>query len=163
MDPTPLLPKYQIPLTDLTFMMADSNMCEAALNSAQHLRDNLSIEINEEHLQEFNITQIKVGKGTIASGDSFIASAEEANKVKQDIAETTAVEMEGAAVAQVCQDYQLPFVIVRTISDNANNDSHVDFPSFIKEIASAYTKAIITNFIPTLCSTESKTEATAES
>jgi len=56
------------------------------------------------------------------------------------------VEMEGAAVAQVCYEYQIPFNIVRTISDKANDNSHIDFPKFATDIASRYARGIIKNY-----------------
>ena len=49
-----------------------------------------------------------------------------------------AVEMEGAAIAQVCADYGLPFAAIRTISDRADDSAHVDFPAFVERIASRY-------------------------
>jgi adenosylhomocysteine nucleosidase len=51
--------------------------------------------------------------------------------------------MEGAAVAQVCFDYEIPFSIIRTISDNANHNAHVDFPKFAHQIASSYALGIL--------------------
>jgi len=51
--------------------------------------------------------------------------------------------MEGAAVAQVCYEYDIPFTIIRTISDSADNNSHIDFPAFIKEVSSKYSVALI--------------------
>ena len=51
--------------------------------------------------------------------------------------------MEGAAVAQVCADYGVPFVAMRTISDRADDSAHVDFPRFVQETASVYAKAVI--------------------
>ena len=42
-----------------------------------------------------------------------------------------ACEMEGAAIAQVCHQFTVPFVVIRSLSDNANNDSPVDFDSYI--------------------------------
>ena len=48
------------------------------------------------------------------------------------------VEMEGAAVAQVCWDYQVPFVAVRTISDRADDTAHIDFPVFVRDVAGPY-------------------------
>ena len=54
--------------------------------------------------------------------------------------------MEGAAVAQVCFEYQVPFSIIRTISDNANNNSHIDFPKFAKIIASNYALGILKHY-----------------
>jgi adenosylhomocysteine nucleosidase len=57
--------------------------------------------------------------------------------------EALAVEMEGAAIAQVCHDYGLPFAAVRTISDSADDAAHVDFTRFIQEVASRYSAAIV--------------------
>jgi adenosylhomocysteine nucleosidase len=54
-----------------------------------------------------------------------------------------AVEMEGAAVAQVCLDYGVPFGAVRTISDRADDAATVDFSRFIHEVASRYTLALL--------------------
>jgi len=61
-----------------------------------------------------------------------------------------AVEMEGAAVAQVCHDYGIPFAAVRTISDRADDTAHVDFPQFVREVASRYALAIIDEFVRSL-------------
>ena len=60
-----------------------------------------------------------------------------------DLPSVLSVEMEGAAVAQVCFEYEIPFLIIRTISDSANEKSLIDFPLFIKDIASKYSKEII--------------------
>jgi adenosylhomocysteine nucleosidase len=51
--------------------------------------------------------------------------------------------MEGAAVAQVCHDYGIAFAAVRTISDRADDSAHVDFPSFVDQVASSYARAMI--------------------
>ena len=51
--------------------------------------------------------------------------------------------MEGAAVAQVCFDYGVPFAAIRTISDRADDQAHVDFTKFVQEIASQYARGII--------------------
>ncbi|MGH8859236.1 MAG: 5'-methylthioadenosine/adenosylhomocysteine nucleosidase, partial [Polaromonas sp.] len=64
--------------------------------------------------------------------------------------EVLAVEMEGAAVAQVCLDYGVPFAAVRTISDRADDSAHVDFPSFVEQVASRYAQVIIKNFLKLL-------------
>ena len=58
-----------------------------------------------------------------------------------------AVEMEGAAVAQVCFDHQVPFVVIRTISDKADHGAVIDFQKFIKDIAKHYSKNIIYQYI----------------
>ena len=60
------------------------------------------------------------------------------------------VEMEGAAVAQVCRDYEIPFAVVRTISDRADDTAHVDFPSFIDQVSSKYEQLIVERFLNSL-------------
>jgi adenosylhomocysteine nucleosidase len=53
------------------------------------------------------------------------------------------VEMEGAAVAQVCHDFARPFAVMRTVSDRADDAAHVDFPRFVHEVASGLTRRIV--------------------
>ena len=53
------------------------------------------------------------------------------------------VEMEGAAVAQVCLEFGTPFTVVRTISETAGHNARVDFGKFIVEVANAYSRAIV--------------------
>ncbi len=61
-----------------------------------------------------------------------------------------AVEMEGAAVAQACFDYGIPFAAVRTISDRADDSAHVDFPVFVRDVASHYAQAIVHRLLQSL-------------
>ena len=53
------------------------------------------------------------------------------------------MEMEGAAVAQVCYECSIPFTVIRTISDDAGNASHIDFPAFVEKAAAVYSAGII--------------------
>ena len=85
--------------------------------------------------------------GRIASGDQFIVSASTSQRIHAELAQAgypvLAVEMEGAAIAQVCADYGLPFAAVRTISDRADDSAHVDFPAFVQSVASRYALHIV--------------------
>ena len=58
--------------------------------------------------------------------------------------------MEGAAVAQVCHDYGLPFAAVRTISDRADDSAHIDFPQFVRTVASRYAERIVQGLLQKL-------------
>ena len=86
-------------------------------------------------------------QGLVASGDRFVASAQGARALRGPLLaaghDVLAVEMEGAAVAQVCIDYGVPFAAVRTISDRADDSAHVDFPRFIEAVASRYADRIV--------------------
>jgi len=57
-----------------------------------------------------------------------------------------AVEMEGAAVAQVCYELNLPCAVIRTISDNANENAATDFLRFVKSVAAVYAFYIVRRF-----------------
>lgn len=72
-----------------------------------------------------------VREGRVASGDRFIASAERAAWLR-DVLGAACAEMEGAAVAQICHKWGVPFVIVRSISDTADHDAHTDFRAFTR-------------------------------
>jgi len=73
-------------------------------------------------------------KGIIATGDIFVADKEK-NRWLGESFGAKAVEMEGGSIAQACYMNGIPCAVLRAISDNANDDSPVDFPSFAKEAA----------------------------
>jgi adenosylhomocysteine nucleosidase len=84
-----------------------------------------------------------VHHGLIASGDRFISSALEAQALCAALPDALCVEMEGAAVAQVCHDYAIPFAAMRTISDRADDNAHVDFPAFVRDVAGPQALSIL--------------------
>lgn len=87
----------------------------------------------------------KIHRGTVASGDTFIASAE----LKAFIAkEFSAVcgEMEGAAIGHTCAANNIPFAVLRTISDGGDEAAAIDYPTF-KKIAAEKSTAVILKYI----------------
>ena len=76
-----------------------------------------------------NIGEIKTFVGRIVSGDQFIASLEKIQWLEKEF-EALSCEMEGASIAHTCYVNNVPFVVIRSISDNANNGAHVDFEKF---------------------------------
>ena len=111
---------------------------------------NLHKLITEKDLAAFQIENPKFVMGDIASGDQFFASHVQKEQLTSVLPEVLCVEMEGAAVAQVCFEYGIPFVVIRTISDTADDQSHVDFVAFIKKISSKYSAAIISSIFELL-------------
>lgn len=77
-----------------------------------------------------NSSEHKSFIGRIVSGDQFIASVEKIKWLNEEF-DAIACEMEGASIAQVCYLNSIPFVIIRSISDNANNGAHIDYEKFI--------------------------------
>ncbi|MBR8702019.1 5'-methylthioadenosine/S-adenosylhomocysteine nucleosidase [Fusobacterium sp. DD29] len=93
----------------------------------------------ETAVEEFG--KDRVWKGRIASGDQFVASVEKIKWLK-DTFDAYCTEMEGAAVAHVCYVLNIPFLVIRAISDKANHDAKVDYPEFVK-VAAKNSKTII--------------------
>lgn len=147
MDASPLFPRYQIPLYGRERFACDSTL-SAMLSGAS--RSGIS-RLNGQFDSESVLGERSVHQGLIASGDRFVSAAEEARLLHAALSDAghppLAVEMEGAAVAQVCHDYGIPFAAMRTISDRADDTAHVDFPKFVTEVASRYALAIIDEFV----------------
>lgn len=69
--------------------------------------------------------------GTIVSGDQFIGQEDKRLAIRQHFPRARACEMESAAIAQTCTVFQVPFVIIRAISDQADGSASIDFDQFI--------------------------------
>ena len=84
---------------------------------------------------------IRVHCGLIASGDQFIANEEQLSFLKKKFPDAICAEMEAGAIAQVCSHYQIPFVVLRSLSDIAfRNDSHMDFQTYVQHAANRSAK-----------------------
>jgi adenosylhomocysteine nucleosidase len=71
----------------------------------------------------------RIVAGTIVTGDAFVASAVKRAELRRRF-RADAVEMEGAAIAQICYQQELPFLVVRSVSNTADSDVHVDTARF---------------------------------
>ena len=147
MDSSPIFPKYEIPLLKSDHIKTAEKEITKAYQAAKNLINNDFYKyFSAKDLEEFKIKEPKLIIGDIASGDEFVSDEKTRNRIIKDLPSVVCVEMEGAAVAQVCNDFGIPFVIIRTISDSANNDAPVDFLKFIDDIASVYSIAIIEKY-----------------
>ena len=85
----------------------------------------------EQTISEFSNKDFKIKIGTIASGDIFFTELKMKEKVRFKF-DADAIEMEGAAIAQVCKLDDIPFIIIRSISDNPNGNNEITFEEFLK-------------------------------
>ncbi|MBC2580642.1 5'-methylthioadenosine/adenosylhomocysteine nucleosidase [Clostridium sp. DJ247] len=76
-----------------------------------------------------NIEEHKSFVGRIVTGDQFICNTEKIKWLNEKFS-ALACEMEGGSIAQVCYLNSIPFVVIRSISDNANNGAHMDYEKF---------------------------------
>ncbi|MFN5857671.1 MAG: 5'-methylthioadenosine/adenosylhomocysteine nucleosidase [Pseudanabaenaceae cyanobacterium] len=144
MDARPLFPRHEIPLLGQTkFMVAPEKQEALVAATERYLQGDFMTNITSEIREQFQITTPKMITGLIASGDKFFASQSDLDNLRADLPEAVCVEMEGAAVAQVCFEYNIPFSVVRTISDSADESAPTDFPAFVTAIASQYAHGIL--------------------
>jgi adenosylhomocysteine nucleosidase len=147
MNASPLYPRHEIPLLGVVSFPTDSALRVASLQAA---RTFLFDDFQPQIAAEFHIRQPKVVEGVVASGDRFFASREDRVALQEALPGVACVEMEGAAVAQVCHEYAVPAVVIRTISDSADEGAPADFPNFVRQIASAYSHGILKRLLPIL-------------
>jgi adenosylhomocysteine nucleosidase len=113
MDTTAFGDKFgQIPRMDTFDFKGDEAMIEAAKQACS------------------NINNHKSFVGRIVSGDQFVADVEKVRWLKAEF-DAMACEMEGGSIAHVCYLNSVPFVVIRSISDNANTGAHMDFEKFV--------------------------------
>ena len=143
LDARPLMQHFEIPLLNRIYIDSDPNLTELA-SRAVNTFINKGVEkvVSEAAVKEFGLAPT-LHFGDIASGDQFINSIEKRNEILSLLPDVKCVEMEGAAVAQVCLEFEVPFVVIRTISDTADHNARIDFNKFIVEVANAYSRAIV--------------------
>ena len=108
-------PVGTIPRMDESIFPADKTLIELAKKACESANPDIHCHI-----------------GKIVSGDQFIASAEKKDYLIQTF-QGDCAEMEGAAMAQVAYLNKIPFLIIRAISDKADNSGHMDYPTFAKQ------------------------------
>lgn len=144
LDASPLYPRYELPLYGRTRIACDIFLSDLLFEAS-------CAALASESLGIHRFCNARVHRGLIASGDRFVCGAEESRRLLGLMAQAghdvQAVEMEGAAVAQVCLDYGVPFAVMRTISDRADDSAPFDFPSFVEKVASPYAQNIIEAFL----------------
>jgi adenosylhomocysteine nucleosidase len=148
MDARPLMPRHEIPLLGVTYFEGDPDYITIAKKAIDTIiGNNINSFIDEHEIEQFSLHNTRVFKGTIASGDKFFADQADKEQLHAAIPDILCVEMEGAAVAQVCYEYEIPFVVLRIISDECNENSSIDFPDFIQNVSSKYAHEIIRNML----------------
>jgi adenosylhomocysteine nucleosidase len=148
MDARPLMPQFEIPLLGKTFFDCHPDRITHAKKIIERLLSDAQLVrmIDQKDLDAFGIRHPQLWIGDIASGDQFFSSHEAKLQLRQLIPSVVCVEMEGAAVAQVCFEYRIPFTIIRTISDVADEHAPIDFPLFIERISSHYSRELIQQY-----------------
>ncbi|KAA0549314.1 5'-methylthioadenosine/S-adenosylhomocysteine nucleosidase [Bacillus sp. BGMRC 2118] len=105
------------------------------------IADQLLIKAATEAVYE--LEGVQVVEGGIATGDSFMNDPERVDYVRSKLPNLYAVEMEAAAVAQVCHQFKVPFVVIRALSDIAGKESNISFDQFLQKAALHSSEVVI--------------------
>ncbi|MGS5089303.1 5'-methylthioadenosine/adenosylhomocysteine nucleosidase [Hydrogenophaga sp. A37] len=143
MDASPLFPRHEVPGYGRSRFEADAGLTDALELACDRMLHTLPQRLGAETVAAFGLQTPRLHQGLLVSGDRFVATTAESEALQRELPEALAVEMEGAAFAQVCHDFDVPLAVVRTISDRADDAAHVDFPRFLREVASRYSGAVI--------------------
>ena len=101
----------------------------------------------EQTIPKLQDKEFKIKVGTIASGDIFCTEKTMKDKIRTKF-NADAIEMEGSAIAQVCKLDNIPFIVIRSISDNPNGNNNITFEQFLEK-ASKRCAQIIEEFFVT--------------
>jgi adenosylhomocysteine nucleosidase len=147
LDVSPLFPKYEVPSYGVSSFQADEALAAELKQACDAVLVELDDVLTIEARTAFNLANPQLHAGLLISGDRFVSTTAESQKLQQDLPQALAVEMESAAFAQVCHDYNVPFAAVRTISDRADDDATVDFNRFLSQVASHYSASIVDKWL----------------
>jgi adenosylhomocysteine nucleosidase len=126
LDAAPIFPRHEVPLYGRSRFATDAALTQRLVDAARRA-----------------LPAAAVHRGLIVSGDRFVSTTSEARALQTELPDALAVEMEGAAIAQVCHDYGVAYAAVRTISDRADDAAHGDFTHFVETVASPHSAAIV--------------------
>lgn len=154
MDASPLFPRWEVPGYGQAVFLCDTALSAALKGAADAYLASAQAGFHSKESGIVHRHPAQAHQGLIVSGDRFVSASAESQALRTALAQgghqALAVEMEGAAVAQVCRDFGKPFAAVRTISDRADDQAHVDFPRFIREVARPYADHIVEGFLRAL-------------
>jgi adenosylhomocysteine nucleosidase len=142
--PPAMFARGEIPLLGVVELPTDPELTAAAVAAADDfVRHGLGSIVTAEQLAELGIGRPVVHTGQVATGDEFI-EGDLKEIVRRRAPNAMCVDMEGAAVAQVCHELGgVPLCVIRAISDLASGTASVDFPRFLDQLASYYSEEIL--------------------
>lgn len=146
MDVRPIIERHEIPLLGIAAMPSSILRQQQLMTCAQKfVTTQIEQMMSSKIIDEFSLQSPKVVLAAIASGDQFVSSVASVNDLRSRLPDVACVEMEGGAVAQVCLEFDIPFSVIRTLSDSADEEAGIDFPRFIKEAAQIFSSGIVKN------------------
>lgn len=144
----PAIERFEIPLLGRKRFTADDQAVEIAVDAANDFLDHgFDLAVPAEARAAFSLARPRVVRGLIASGDRFVADSSSVSDLRRLLPDLQCVEMEGAAVAQVCFELGIPLTVIRIISDRADHDAPIDFARFSEQVASVIAEGVASRLL----------------
>jgi len=147
-DARPLAEKiFEIPFSKQRIFGFSEVSLSIAKQAIQLFLNNLNHYVDLKELGRLQVHRPKLYQGIVATGDCFVQNVKRLNNLYPEDFSVLAVEMEGAAVAQVCEDFEKPYTLIRIISDKANGDAQASLLEFSEKLASHYASGIVQEWL----------------
>jgi len=151
LDARPIFQQFETPLLGRSRFPADPKLTALLAEAAEGFAaEDLAESVGPDALGRFGLHQPAIRRGLIVSGDRFIASHQAAQSLRDQLPDALCVEMEGAAVAQICFEYEVPCAVLRVMSDSADDSAPVDFLAFVAEVARNYSHGVLVRTLQAL-------------
>lgn len=131
LDASPFFPPGVIPLLGVAGLESDLSLSNSLLDAARHAAGPDAAVLHAD----------------VASGDCVVASTDARRRVLERVPSAACVEMEGAAVAQVCFEHGVPFACVRLISDSADEEAEAAVGDFLAGRAANFAEALVRRWL----------------
>lgn len=135
--------QFEVALTGRRLFQLDVKEVSLAKKAIESFLSKIDKYVDMAEFDRIKIQKPSLYIGTIASGDIFIENIISQKNLFVEEFKTLAVEMEGAAVAQVCAEYQIPYTLIRIISDKADNSAIISLQEFSIKLASHFASGIV--------------------
>ena len=141
-------PRFEIPVLKKIYFYANTDDVQNGMKAAKkYISEQFKDDVSTELAASVQISNPKVYSGTIASGDRFMADSDEVRKLFDQIEDLKCVEMESGAAAQVCYENNVPLLVIRIVSDKANEHADIDFGKFLVDVAGVMIKGCVYNLL----------------
>ena len=150
LDARPHFERYEVPLLEETRLPAPPHLCTRVLAAAKDFcATGVRKHVPAEARAAFNLEerQPRAEMGLVVSGDTFFSQTLAVDTLREAVPDALCVEMEGAALAQVCCEHNVPFCVVRTISDAADDGASASYKAFLPSVAPIYSLRILENVL----------------
>lgn len=145
-DARPFFSQGEIPILRLCKIKSTQRLCETAYRACTTLVQQFKLYLNPTELTELGVQELAVHKGLVLTGDQIIFDPTKKTELLTLFPEALSVDMESAAIAQVCHTLGVQFAVIRIISDTADKHGEYKFSDFINRFVNRFTKPIVQNF-----------------